>query len=395
MPSTTAWYVVILLVAAGVTAAATLPARSLALKVGYVDMPDERKMHSRVTAYGGGGAMFVGVCIAMIAAALIPSIHAVFVGSNEAIGVLIAAAAIFVVGLVDDFRSMSAPAKIAGQVLAASILYFAGVTMWQLKIPFAGFYLLSPSVIPLITAFWVVALTNAINLIDGLDGLAAGRVAIGAGSLAVYGLRLEYLGLLPGQNIGPLVAVIACGVCLGFLPFNFNPAKIFMGDAGALLLGLLMSASTMVIGGRTAPASGVTFFFFAPLFIPFFILGVPLVDSIFAFIRRTAKGQGFHAPDKDHIHHRLIRLGHGPRRTVVILWLWTALLCGFVLFPLFDSRANPLIPFAALALGIALYTWFHPGLRPQQDDELPGPDGGVFDGAGQPAGFGAGPKEVQ
>ena len=124
---------------------------------------------------------------------------------------LIASAAIFVVGLIDDFRSMSAPAKIAGQVLAASILYFAGVTMYQLKVPFAGFIVLTPGVIPLITALWVVVLTNAINLIDGLDGLAAGLVAIGAGSLAVYGLQLQRLGVLPPQNIGPLVAVIACG----------------------------------------------------------------------------------------------------------------------------------------------------------------------------------------
>ena len=174
------------------------------------------------------------------------------------------------------------------------------------------------------------------------------------------------LGLLPTDNLGPLVAVIACGVCLGFLPFNFHPARIFMGDAGALLLGVLMAASTMVIGGRiptTEPTSGVTFFFFAPLFIPFFILGVPIVDMAFAFVRRTARGQAFHTPDKDHIHHRLLRLGHGPRRTVLILWAWTALLSGFVLFPLFVHQVNAFIPFGAAALGVALYTLFHPGLR--------------------------------
>jgi UDP-GlcNAc:undecaprenyl-phosphate GlcNAc-1-phosphate transferase len=308
--------------------------------------------------------------------------------------VLLAAAAILIVGLIDDFRTMSAPAKIAGQVLAASILYFAGVTMYQLKLPFAGFVVLTPGVIPLITAIWVVALTNAINLIDGLDGLAAGLVAIAAGSLAVYGIQLERLGLLPTQNIGPLVAVMACGICLGFLPFNFHPAKIFMGDAGALLLGLLMSASTMVIGGRTAPASGVTFFFFAPVLIPFFILGVPLVDAAFAFIRRTVRGQGFHAPDKDHVHHRLLRLGHGHRRTVLILWAWTALLCGFVLYPLFKPKANAIVPFAALALGVGLYTWFHPGLRRGGEGPEEISDGALEPGPQAPtARFGAdGPK---
>ena len=124
-------------------------------------------------------------------------------------------------------------------------------------------------------------------------------VAIGGGALAVYGLRLMELGLLPTDNIGPLVAVIACGICLGFLPFNFHPARIFMGDAGALFLGLLMAASTMVIGGRTPPrTSGVTYFFFAPLFIPFFILGVPIVDMAFAFVRRTARGTASTPPTR-------------------------------------------------------------------------------------------------
>ena len=126
------------------------------------------------------------------------------------------------------------------------------------------------------------------------------------------------------------------------------------------MLGVLMSASTMVIGGRTPPASGVTFFFFAPLLIPVFILGVPLADAVWAFARRTASGQGFHTPDKNHIHHRLMRLGHGQRRTVIILWSWTALLCGFVLLPLFDTRANVFIPLGVMVLVIALFTWFSP-----------------------------------
>ncbi len=283
-----------------------------------------------------------------------------------------AAGAIFAVGLIDDVRDMSAPAKMAGQVLAASILYFMGVTMYEFKLPLAGFVVLTPGIIPLITAVWVIALTNAINFIDGLDGLAAGVVAIGSGALALYGIRLMGLGLLPMDNLGPLVAVIACGICLGFLPFNFNPARIFMGDAGALLLGVLMAASTMVIGGRvptTVPTSGVTFFFFAPLFIPFFILGVPLVDMAFAFVRRTARGTSFHTPDKEHIHHRLLRLGHGPRRTVLILWIWTAILSGFLLLPLFEHQVNAIIPLGVAALGAGLYTLFHPGLRKGADGE--------------------------
>jgi UDP-GlcNAc:undecaprenyl-phosphate/decaprenyl-phosphate GlcNAc-1-phosphate transferase len=257
--------------------------------------------------------------------------------------------------------------------------------MYQFKIPLAGFVVLSPSVIPLITALWVIALTNAVNIIDGLDGLAAGIVAIGSGALAVYGLQLMRLGVLPASNIGPLVAVIACGICLGFLPFNFHPAKIFMGDSGALFLGLLMSAATMVIGGRLPPAtSGTTYFFYAPLFIPFFILGVPLIDMGFAVARRTAtKGTKFHTPDRNHIHHRLLRLGHGHRRSVVILWAWTALLSGFLLFPLFAHQVNAIIPFGVAALAIGLYTFFHPGLRRKGEEDL-----GEFEEADEPAGPG-------
>jgi UDP-GlcNAc:undecaprenyl-phosphate/decaprenyl-phosphate GlcNAc-1-phosphate transferase len=353
-------YGVVALVGAVVTLIANRPARVISLKVGYVAMPGERKVHESVTPYGGGGAMLVGFCVALIAAFLVPSLRAVITSSHEMLGVLLAAGVIFVVGVLDDFREMSAPAKVAGQFLAASILYFSGATMYQLKLPFAGFVVLGPSVLPIITAVWVFALSNAVNLIDGLDGLAAGIVAIASGTLCVYGLRLEHLGLLPATNVGPLIAALTCGICIGFLRDNFHPAKLFMGDAGALMLGLLMSASTMVIGGRTPPASGVTFFFFAPLLIPVFILGVPLADAVWAFARRTVSGQGFHTPDKLHVHHRLMRLGHGHRRTVIILWAWTVLLCGFVLLPLFDTEANVFIPLGVAVLVIALFTWFSP-----------------------------------
>lgn len=366
------WYVVVLVTAAAVTAGVTWPARALALRLGFVDHPSDRKMHADAVPYGGGAAMLVGFLGAMMVAAAVPALRDLFASSSEPLGVVLAGTAIFVIGLIDDVRDMSPPAKMAGQVVAASILYFLGVTLYQFKLPFAGFVVLTPSVTPLITAIWVIALTNAINFIDGLDGLAAGVVAIAGGALAIYGLRLMELGTLPADNIGPLVACIACGVCLGFLPFNFPPAKIFMGDAGALFLGLLMSVSTMVIGGRTPPTSGVTYFFFAPLFIPLFILGVPLVDMIFAFVRRTARRSPFHTPDKNHIHHRLMRLGHGPRRSVVILWAWTGLLSGFVLFPLFFQQVNAVIPFGAAALAVALYTLFHPGIR-QPDPELDQP----------------------
>ena len=353
-------YGLIALIGALVTLVANPPARRLSNKLGYSAQPDERKVHQIVTPYGGGAAMFVGFCVSLVAAYCFPLTRAIITSSHEMLGVLLATGVVLVVGVLDDFRDMSAPAKVAGQVLAATVLYFSGCTMYQLKLPFAGFIVLGPSVLPIITAVWVFALSNAVNLIDGLDGLAGGIVAIASGTLCVYGLRLEDLGFLPATNVGPLIAALTFGICVGFLRDNFHPAKLFMGDAGALMLGLLMSASTMVIGGRTAPAGGVTFFFFAPLLIPVFILGVPLTDAIWAFVRRTVSGQGFHTPDKNHIHHRLMRLGHGHRRTVLILWLWTALLCGFVLFPLFEPRTNVFLPATLAVMVVGLFTWSSP-----------------------------------
>ncbi len=358
-------YAVVAAVAAVGTYVAMFPLRGLAVRIGFVAAPDERRIHARVTPYGGGVAMFVAFLVAMMVASQLPQLRSIFQGSSEPLGVVLGAAVIFAVGLADDIKDVSAPAKMAGEVLAAMVLVYLGVTMLQFKIPLVGFIVLSSGSqwTPLLTALWVIVITNAVNLIDGLDGLAAGIVAIASGALAVYALRLVDLGQLPPDNLGPLIAVIAFGVCIGFLPHNFHPARAFMGDTGALFLGLLMAAATMEIGGRQPEASGQTFFFFIPLFIPLFILGVPIADMAFAFVRRTAKGTGFHTPDKDHVHHRLLRLGHGPRRTVVILWAWTALLSGFVLYPLFVSRANAVIPFGAVVLGLVLYTLFHPGLR--------------------------------
>jgi UDP-GlcNAc:undecaprenyl-phosphate GlcNAc-1-phosphate transferase len=241
--------------------------------------------------------------------------------------------------------------------------------MYYFKLPFdARLITLSASALPLVTAAWVVGMTNAVNLIDGLDGLAAGIVAIASGSLAIYGIWLVHLGDLPTDNLGPLVAVTTCGVAIGFLPHNFHPARIIMGDGGALFLGLQMAAATMLIGGRAATpdaahgldVSGLTFFRFAPLFIPFVILGVPIFDMSFAIIRRTARRASFAERDLGHLHHRLIRLGHGHRRAVLILWAWTAVLSAFVLLPLLDSNANAFVPVGVGVLGVGLYTLFRP-----------------------------------
>jgi UDP-GlcNAc:undecaprenyl-phosphate GlcNAc-1-phosphate transferase len=359
-------YAIVFAVAAGVTYVMTPLVRRVAVRVGAVVYPDERRVHTAPLPTVGGTAMFVAFLVAMGVAALLPGFRAVFTGSTEPIGVIVAAAIIFGVGFLDDLREVSAPAKVAGQVLAACALGLAGVTMFYFRIPFADFIVLSPDLGFLVTVLWVVGMANAVNLIDGLDGLAAGVVAIAAGAFFLYANRLSGAGLLAPDNIGPLIAAIACGLGVGFLPHNFHPSKIIMGDAGALLLGLLMASTTITVGGRTADQfSGQTYFFFAPLFIPFFILGVPMLDTAFAIVRRAMRRASLSQADKEHLHHRLMRLGHGQRRSVLILWAWTAVLSGVVLFPTYTNRGNAIVPAAVAGLGVALYTLFHPGVRRQ------------------------------
>jgi UDP-GlcNAc:undecaprenyl-phosphate GlcNAc-1-phosphate transferase len=280
---------------------------------------------------------------------------------------------ILVIGVIDDVRELSAPARVLATVGAAMILVQSGVTMFYFRIPFFGVIQLSSDWVPIVTVVWLLGMVQAINLIDGLDGLAAGIVAIGSTAFFIYSFHLSDLGLLSEPNIGPLIAVITIGVCVGFLPYNFNGASIFMGDGGAYLLGLLVAVSTSVVGGRADPTtqafSGQTYFFLAPLVIPLIILGVPVFDVLFAIIRRVSKRQGFATADKGHLHHRLINLGHGPRRAVAILWLWTALLSALVLYPVFNKSATNFAPFGLVALVLFLYTVLHPDLeRPAKED---------------------------
>ncbi len=364
-------------VAGGVTLVTTPIVRRVAIWRGWVVPPDERRVHVKPTPAIGGVAMFLGLLAGVATAYRSDSLRPAF-RSSEMVGVLIAMTIIFVVGLVDDLHPISPPAKVAGLVAAGIVLSLAGATMQFFRLPFLGYVSLDGSAdfVPLVTVLWLLIMANAINLIDGLDGLAAGIVAIASGTFFLYGHRLDTQGLLNGgsiesgaANIGPLVAILVLGICLGFLPHNFNPARIFMGDSGALMLGGLMAVATSVVGGRVdEPFSGRTYFFFAPLFIPIVILGVPLLDSVFAIVRRATRRRSVSTADKDHLHHRLMRLGHGQRRSVLILWLWTAILSGLVLYPTYTGEGNGLVPFGIAGLVLALFTVLHPQVRRQRDD---------------------------
>ena len=366
MPSTAA-YLLIGAVAAAATFVSTPLVSMLARRMGWIVQPDDRRVHKVATPDVGGIAMFIGLAAAFIVARVWHVFGPLFAANSEPYGVFLAALAMFAVGLVDDIREVSAPAKVFGTVLVAVILVYFGVTMFSFRVPFSSVFVLSDDWVPLITAIWLLVMTQAINLIDGLDGLAAGIVAISAAAFFVYSQRLSQLGYLTSPNVGPLFAMIALGICIGFLPHNFNPARIFMGDSGALLLGLLMAVSTSVVGGRSTPAGptlpGQSYFFFAPLIVPILILGVPILDALFAIVRRASRRQGLATADKGHLHHRLMDLGHGQRRSVLILWCWTALLSTVVLYPVLTESNVSLIPFGAVALGLGLYTVLHPQLQ--------------------------------
>ncbi|MEX0768919.1 MAG: MraY family glycosyltransferase [Microthrixaceae bacterium] len=354
-------YLFVMAVAVIATAISVPPLRILSRKFGAMAEPGDRTVHETATPLLGGTALFIGLLLALVAAWQIPEFGPVFAAPGNVLGVVAAATVIWLTGLIDDLRDVSAPAKVAGMVLAGSLLTLVGLTIIYFRVPFLGFTLLPPDMSALITVLWVVGMANAVNLIDGLDGLAAGIVAIGAGSFFLYGWRLLDVGVIDPSNLGPLIAIITAGVCLGFLPFNFNPATIFMGDSGALLLGLLLAASTIAVGGQSDdPFSGQSWFFFAPLVIPLVILGVPLFDLVFAVLRRARNRTGVATADKQHLHHRLMDLGHGQRRTVVILWGWTAVLSCFVLIPVFTSRGNGIVPIGLLALALLLVTLFAP-----------------------------------
>lgn len=363
-------YAIVAVVVVVTTLAATPVVRRLAIRVGAVVKPDERRVHERPTPTLGGVAMLVGLFAGMLTAWQLDAFNEIFSGSTEPLGIMLAATLIVIVGVVDDLREVSAPAKTAGMVVAASVLVIGGTSILVLRVPFQGTFLLSADWSYLISVIWVVGMANAINFIDGLDGLAAGIVGIAAAAFFLYSMQLADAGLLQDGNAGPLVAIIVLAMCLGFLPFNVHPARIFMGDCGALLLGLLMAASTMVIGGRTdQPFSGQSFFFYAPLLIPLLVLAVPIFDTMFAIVRRARKRTGLTTADKDHLHHRLMRLGHGHWRSVLILWAWTALLSGFVLYPTITGRGNGLVPIGILALGLLLFTVLHPSLRRRPETE--------------------------
>jgi UDP-GlcNAc:undecaprenyl-phosphate GlcNAc-1-phosphate transferase len=325
-------YLLVLLVAAGVTWLLTPLVRRLALATGAVAEPRDRDVHTEAIPRLGGLAMYGGICAAFAVAHSLPALSAIFKYS-DVWAVIVAGGFMCLLGIADDRWELDSVTKLAGQTVAAGIMVLFGLQLLTVTFPGVGAISLGTEGVPL-TVLLVLLTVNAVNFIDGLDGLLAGVGAIAALALFSfsYGLasgRVTF-GVAQERISAPtLIAVVLAGACLGFLPHNFNPARIFMGDSGAMLLGLLLASSTIAVTGQIDPAmvsdARIVPAFF-PVLVPVAVLLLPLTDLLLAVVRRIGAGSSPFTADRMHLHHRLLDLGHTHARAVLIMYLWTSVM---------------------------------------------------------------------
>jgi UDP-GlcNAc:undecaprenyl-phosphate/decaprenyl-phosphate GlcNAc-1-phosphate transferase len=320
-------YLWVFLGSAGATFLATPLIRRIAIRVGGIDQPSDRKVHPKATPTMGGIAMWVGLVAGLAISRRLPFFGPMNRGSSEPLAALVTCTLFVVLGAVDDLKGIRALTKLTGQIFIAGVLILMGVQIVYLFFPgHVGIVYVGPDLAVPYTILWVVAIVNAVNLVDGLDGLAAGMVAIAAGSFFVYMVRTP--SLFGEASAAALLSCVTAGVCLGFLPWNFHPARIFMGDAGSMLLGMLVAVSTLsgVARNPLPPSGGEFAVIFIPILVPLLVLAVPLLDVLLAVTRRMRRGIGIAHADKEHIHHRLLEIGHGYRQAVLLMYLWSALI---------------------------------------------------------------------
>lgn len=339
-----------LLVAIASTIAATPFARKLAVACDAIDYPDKRRVNTEPIPRMGGVAMMVGI----IASVIVIDVGVLFFGwvnpfSSSASGrvdfalVGLGVAFMFIVGIIDDISGLRARYKFIGQLIAAAIVSSSGLLLQNIQNPFVegGFIEFGWLAYP-ITVIYLVCFANIINLIDGLDGLASGISAISAGTIFVFAI-------FAGRTESAILCVIIVGICVGFLKYNHHPASIFMGDSGSLLLGLSLGIVSLLAVARST--------LIISLLVPILAAGVPIMDTAAAIIRRTRAHQPIDAPDKGHIHHRLLAAGYTQESTVFIMWAWTAMLavCGIVLAESEGMVRVAVIVVAAVVTGVAIY----------------------------------------
>ncbi len=352
-------YVLVFLLAATSTYLLTVIARELAIRSGAFAVVRDRDVHDTPIPYLGGVAMLGGLVAAYLLAEQLPFLSRAD-SFGQARAVLVAGAIICLVGVFDDIFELDALTKFGGQLLAAGYLVVNQVQFWFVTLPDGTQLALHPTQGAIFTILVVVATVNAVNFVDGLDGLAAGVVAIGAGAFFLFCYGLTVLNGVERANTGALLSASLAGACIGFLPHNFHPARIFMGDSGSMLIGLYLSASSITLTGTFSSAELPTVTLdsmqgFAasllPVLLPIAILIVPLADLVLAVVRRTRAGRSPFVPDKQHLHHRLLEIGHSHRRAVAIMWLWAALIgFGMPLATLYSGTAV----WVAIATGVVV-----------------------------------------
>jgi UDP-GlcNAc:undecaprenyl-phosphate GlcNAc-1-phosphate transferase len=320
-------YLLLILVAAAGAWLSTPVVRRLAVAVGAITAPRDRDVHTEAIPRMGGVAILIGIALALLVARTMPFLAGAFEGPT-AWAVLGAATLVTLLGVADDIWELDWMTKLAGQVLAAGLMaWWGGVQLYAL--PTGSDLTITSSRLSLVvTVLSVVVAINAVNFVDGLDGLAAGVVAIGGAAFLGYIYLLAHNVQAQYGNIAGVLVAVLIGGCVGFLPHNLHKAHIFMGDSGSMLLGLVFAAAGIVVTGQIDPATLTarqTVPAFLPLILPVAVLLLPLLDMGLAVLRRMGKGQSPFHPDRLHLHHRMLALGHSQRRAVGILYLWTAL----------------------------------------------------------------------
>ncbi len=350
-------HLAVALTAGVVTAVATPLVARVARRIGTVEHPvtahGERRR--RVPSLGGLG-MLAGFLAAMGLASLLPAFEPLFSLTSEPFALLVGVGVIVVVGVVDDIWVLPPTVKLAGQIVATAGVVLLGIQLVYFWIPGLEIIALAPDLGLPLTIIALVAMINAMNLIDGLDGLAAGVAAIAAVAFFGFAVAATPSGLVDSvPTSSTLVAAIVVGMALGFLVHNWHPARIFMGDTGAMLLGLLLGAAGVAYVGRTTAPSSVDFYGTIPLLVPALVLAVPLLDTMFAVVRRVLTRRPIVVGDREHLHHLLLGAGHSHRRAVLVMYYWSMLVATVSVSPAFVPF-NVLAPWVvgAVAVGILL-----------------------------------------
>ena len=323
------WYLVVVAASGALVTAALVPlVRKLAVRVGAITEVRARDVHDHPIPRLGGLAMYLGFVASFVVATAIPQLRTlVFAPDSGMLGVLIGAGAMCALGVIDDIWELVWYAKLAGEILAAGLMAWFGAQL--LTLPIFGVTVGSSRLSLVGTVVVVVLVANAVNFIDGLDGLAAGVVGIGALAFFVYTVSLMNDSVGSYAGVASLVMAGLIGICLGFLPYNFHPASIFMGDSGALMLGAVIAGGSIVVTGQIDPAKVTSVSAipgFMPIVMPVLVLLIPLFDTTWAVVRRVSHGKSPFAADSGHLHHRLLRRGHSHTKAVLVLYLWAAVI---------------------------------------------------------------------